>query len=214
MHGIIEPTIEQDTGGELVATCRYTSPFIQDCLYQALRDELVAQTDAVLALHPLDELDDVFASVGLNLPALLTRYKDYLARLKAAGINPWKAQPRRETDYQLTEAVGHFHLYAWLQQTIGKGCVINPEFPTGNGRVDIHVQCDQQRGLIEVKSFVDARRFKRDKVQAAAYAQQMGLDEVTMAVFIPVLDEGILAELSVTETHDGIQMQVVMIGWF
>ncbi len=28
----------------------------------------------------------------------------------------------------LTEAVGHFHLYAWLQNAVGRRCAISPEF--------------------------------------------------------------------------------------
>ena len=53
-----------------------------------------------------------------NIPALLNRYKDYLKRLKDNGENPWANQPRRKTDFHLTEAVGHFHLYFWLKMAI------------------------------------------------------------------------------------------------
>ncbi len=213
MHGIVEPTVSPDIGGELVATCRFTSPFIQDCIYQALSREFVS-SPSILALHPLDRLDDVFDPPMLNLPALLQRYKDYLARLKAKGINPWKSQPRRESDIQLTEAVGHFHLYAWLQQSIGRRAVVSPEFPTGNGKIDLHIRHEAKQGLIEVKSFVDVYQLDKDKLKTANYAKQLGLSEVTMAVFIPVLDEDILASLSKTELHDGVQVTVVMIGWF
>jgi hypothetical protein len=214
MQGIVEPTITHDMAGELVATCRFTSPFIQDCIYQALGDELVAQSPSVLALHPLDRLDDVFEPPALNVPALLRRYKEYLVQLKAAGINPWKAQPRRESDRQLTEAVGHFHLYAWLQQAIGQRCVISPEFPTGSGKVDLHLRCADKRALIEVKSFGDIYQLERDKPRAADYARHVGLAEVTMAVFISVLDDDVLAQLAGTDSYDGVQVHVVMIGWF
>ncbi len=214
MHGIICPDTIKEANGELLEICRFTSPFIQDCIYQALGNEFVAKSPTVLALHPLDDLADVFNPPILNLPALLQRYKDYLARLKAKGINPWKSQPRRETDIQLTEAVGHFHLYAWLHQAIGHDCVVSPEFPTGNGKVDLHIRYEGRRGLIEVKSFVDMKKLNTGKLQAAAYAKKVGLNEVTMAVFIPVLDEDILAKLSTTSTHDGVLVTVVMIGWF
>jgi hypothetical protein len=43
----------------------------------------------------------VGGGVFINLPALLTRYKDYLDRLRAKGINPWKKQPRRKKDLKL-----------------------------------------------------------------------------------------------------------------
>lgn len=214
MHGIVEPTNIPDAGRPFRTMCRFSSPYVQDCLYQALGAELVTDTDKVLALQPLDDLADVFAGPTMHIPALLTRYTDYLARLKSAGINPWKSQPRREPDYQLTEAVGHFHLYAWLQQAIGKRCVVSPEFPTGNGTIDMHLRCNDQQGLIEVKSFVDKYQLTIDKPKAAAYAKQLGLDVVTMAAFIPVLDKEILAQLSGTEMHDGVQVHVVKIGWF
>ncbi len=213
MHGIIEPDIVHDEHGKPITLCRFTSPFIQQCLYDALSDELVANP-YILALHPLDKLKDVFDPPVLDLPALLQRYKDYLARLKAKGIDPWKEQPRRQSDHKLTEAVGHFHLYWWLQQSIGHRSVVSPEFPTGNGKVDVHIKCGEKRGLIEVKSFVDDYFLERDKGKAASYAKQVGLDRVTMAVFIPVLDEDVLAQLSTTETHDGVEVTVVMIGWF
>ena len=89
---------------------------------------------------------------GLNLPALLSRYKAYLVRMKAKGLNPFKDQPRR-TDLHYTEAVGHFHLYAWLKEALDQLCVISPEFPTGNGKGDVHVRCRDTEGIIEVKSF-------------------------------------------------------------
>ena len=92
-------------------------------------------TTPEIEMDHLDELEDVFEGAELNVTALLRRYKDYLARLKAGGINPWQNQPRRK-DLHYTEAVGHFHLYHWLQNAVGRFCVISPEFPTGNGKVD------------------------------------------------------------------------------
>ncbi|MCP4752348.1 MAG: hypothetical protein GY866_15755, partial [Proteobacteria bacterium] len=82
----------------------------QERLHAALTDDLVDDQAPELALEPLDALDDVFASMELDLPALLQRYLRYLSRLKARGLNPWKGQPRR-ADMHLTEAAGHFHLF-------------------------------------------------------------------------------------------------------
>ncbi len=152
LHGIIEPETIEAPNGELTAICRFSSPFIQDCLYDALNRELIGDRIPGLALDPLDDLADVFDPPpssppqgetvgGLDLPALLKRYQDYLARLKAKGLNPWKEQPRRKTDLHLTEAVGHFHLYAWLKEALSDLCLVSPEFPTGNGKVDLHLRC-------------------------------------------------------------------------
>ena len=214
MHGLIESTMVRQPNGELTELCRFSSPFVQDTLYHALSSDLVGDTLPALALHPLDDLADVFAQPNvLDLPVLLRRYKEYLARLKVKGINPWKEQPRRQTDMHLTEAVGHFHLYAWLQNAIGRRCAVMPEFPTGNGRVDLHIGCKGQRGIIEVKSFVNQYQADEDRQQAAHYAHRLGFDRVTMAVFVPIDDESVLEKLSVAETIQGVAVTVVAIGW-
>ncbi len=174
---------------------------------------MVGDERPILPLQPLDELADVFAGTSLNLPALLTRYKDYLARLSAKGINPWKTQPRRKKDLKLTEAVGQFHLFTWLRDAVGRRCVVTPEFPTGNGKVDLHLQCGKLRGIIEVKSFVDSYQIKDDCQQAADYANNLGIDSVTLAVFIPVLEETVLEKLGTIQVINGVEVTVVAIGW-
>ncbi|MEM7127871.1 MAG: AAA-like domain-containing protein [Chloroflexota bacterium] len=214
MHGLITSQTVRQANGELAEFCRFSSPFIQDTLYHALGSDLVGYGVPMLALDPLDDLADVFAQPAtLDLSALLRRYKEYLVRQKARGVNPWKEQPRRQTDLHLTEAVGHFHLYAWLQTAIGHRCIVSPEFPTGNGQVDLHIGCGDQKGIIEVKSFVNQYQAQHDRKQAARYGKRMGLDQVTMAVFIPVEDEKVLEALSVTEFIDGVTVKMVAIGW-
>jgi hypothetical protein len=91
--------------------------------------------------------------------------------------------------------------------------VVSPEFPTGNGKVDLHLQCGKQRGIIEVKSFVDSYQIKSDREQAADYAKNLGISSVTIALFIPVLEESVLEKLSTQETVLGVEVTVVAIGW-
>jgi len=213
LHGIVESETTRRPNGELGEICRFASPFIQDCLYHALSREIVGDRMPILPLQPLDDLADVFSGTSLDLSALLQRYKDYLLRLKAKGINPWKEQPRRETDLHLTEAVGHFHLFTWLQTVLGRRCVISPEFPTGNGKVDIHIRCGAKRGIIEVKSFVDIYEAKSARKQAAQYAKSLGFEQVTVAMFVPVDDETILEKLSAEELIEDVQVKLVAIGW-
>lgn len=213
MHGIAEPETTRQPDGRFVNICRFTSPFVQDCLYHALSRELIGDRMPILVLQPLDDLADVFERTYLDLPALLERYKDYLSRLKARGINPWKEQPRRKTDLHLTEAVGHFHLFVWLREAVGRRCVVSPEFPTGNGKVDVHLRCGDKRGIVEVKSFVDAYEAKSSRKQAARYARSLEFERVTVAMFVPVDDETILEKLSVAEVIEGVQVTVVAIGW-
>lgn len=213
MHGLIDEEMVESASGLPESVCRFSSPFIQLRIYNALTYDLFETHSPILTLNPLDDLADVFAGKMLDLPALLRRYKDYLVRLKAKGLNPWKEQPRRKTDFQLTEAVGHFHLYTWLQQTVGKRCVVSPEFPTGNGKVDIHLKCGEKRGIIEVKSFVDAYQAKIDRAQAAKYAKSLRFDTVTLVIFLPVEDETVLEKLSGEEVIDGVHVKVMAIGW-
>ena len=67
----------------------FSSPFIQTCLYGAFVGEIKEnQERSMIALDPLDALEDVTSGSILNLPALLKRYKYYLERLKEKGLNP------------------------------------------------------------------------------------------------------------------------------
>ncbi len=211
LNGIISPAAAPESADAMV--CRFSSPFVQRCLYDALSYELLEDGPMVLVLNPLDMLEDVFAEDELNIPALLHRYVDYLARLKAKGLNPWKEQPRRETDFHLTEAVGHFHLYAWLRDAIGDQCVVSPEFPTGNGKVDLHIRWENTGAIIEVKSFTKPATLRKDQDQAARYAKQLGYATVTLATFVPVDDDDVLAKLSGQSDIDGVRVNTVAIGW-
>jgi len=212
LNGIISCTTQQKTNEEMVETCRFAAPFIQTCLFDSLTLDLIGDRMSGMAVDPLDDLADVFEGETLNLPPLLDRYKAYLLRMKSKGLNPFKDQPRR-TDTHYTEAVGHFHLYAWLQAAIGRRCVTSPEFPTGNGKVDIHIRCNGKKGIIEVKSFVDMSETRKGTAQAAAYARSLNLNSVTLALFVPVDDEAVLARLSGEHQSDGVTVTVVAIGW-
>jgi hypothetical protein len=212
LNGIIDYEEAADAAGRRGRVCRFSSPFIQLRLYQALTDDLFDERLPVLPLDPLDRLADVFAGSHIDAAALLGRYRGYLARLRQKGLDPWKEQPRR-ADMHLTEAVGHFHLYAWLREALGRRCVVSPEFPTGNGKVDLCLRAGQKCGIIEVKSFTSAAALDDGRVQAARYAAKLGLGEATLCVFVPVDDEGVLAALSGEEVVEGVRVTVVAIGW-
>ena len=212
LNGIIDAETGRDPQGRLISFCRFSSPFIQERLFNALTDHLAGERPSILALEPLDDLKDVLATDELNLSALLSRYKQYLIRLHDKGINPWKGLPRR-TDLHLTEAVGHFHLYAWLREAVGRWCVISPEFPTGNGKVDLHLRCKGKEGIIEVKSYVDQLTFEASLGQAARYAHSMELTNIVMALFVPTRDNEVLSTLSTPHEMEGVRVDVVAIGW-
>jgi len=212
MNGIIDHETQTLASGEKAEICRFSSPFVQSRIYNALMTDLVGDRMPALPLDPLDDLADVFSGPDLDLTALLARYKAYLGRLKTKGLNPWKEQPRR-ADLHLSEAVGHFHLYAWLREAVEAQCVVSPEFPTGNGKVDLHLKCGGRRGIIEVKSFKSFAATERAKTQAARYAKRMGLASVALAIFVPVSDETVLEALSGETVIDGATVALTAIGW-
>jgi hypothetical protein len=211
MNGVIVPELQTGENGGKTSVCRFSCTFIQKRLYNALTDDLIGDLP-MLALDPVDDLADVFEGETLNLPPLLDRYKAYLVRMKAKGLNPFKDQPRR-TDLHYTEAVGHFHLYAWMKQAIEDVCVISPEFPTGNGKVDLHLKCRDKLGIIEIKSFRSHAGTQNGILQAASYARNLNLNSVTLALFVPVDDEAVLAKLSGEHQNEGVTVTVMAIGW-
>ncbi|HSN97857.1 MAG TPA: hypothetical protein VLS89_06150 [Candidatus Nanopelagicales bacterium] len=213
MNGIIDtaPAPDDPLGARLV--CRFSSPFVQRRLFGALTDEMFGDRGPILAIEPGDTLDDVFVPGGLSVAPLIERYRGYLKRLAARGVDPWKGQPRRK-DLHLTEAVGHFHLYAWLRDAVGRRCVISPEFPTGNGKVDLVLRTREgQVGLVEVKSFVDMFELSEGRAQAAAYAKKLGLREAALAVFVPVEDAAVPPQIPGEREIEGVKVVTVAIGW-
>lgn len=209
-HGILDFERITPPSGEPTLVSRFSSPFIQLRLHAALTEDLVPHLPT-LALSPLDDLSSVF-SEGIDAPALCRRYIDYLERLKAAGRNPFEREDLR-SDLGLREAVGHFHLYAWLREAVGDICRIRPEFPTGNGKVDLLLQQGVHQAVIEVKSFRNANDLKAARRQAARYAKHQNLSAATLAIFVPVDDATVLEALSTEETIDAVRVTTIAIGW-
>jgi len=208
MHGIID--YEKTTGNDASYpyVCRFSSPFVQHRLYTDLAYAMELDLH-VPVVDPHDDLTDVFARV--DLPALLGRYRGYLERLAHKGIDPWRGQARR-ADLHLAEAAGHFHLYWWLVEVSKRQLVVSPEFPTGNGTVDLHVSNGSDTGVIEIKSFTQRSDLPYQKAQAARYAVSRKLPAATLVLFVPTSDEALLRELSGQESIGGAVVTTVAIG--
>ncbi len=212
MHGILDHDTVTQSDGNKQEICRFSSPFVQRCLFEALSDELhgIRKPEAL----PLEATDDPELFLGgerIDLLGLIRRYRGYLDRLKTRGRSPWNAQPRN-TNLNITEAVGHFHLYHWMQMAFGSDCVIAPEFPTGNGRVDLWLEFEGNRAIVEIKSFTNLRQLRLAKTQAARYARQLQLDQVMLVVFSPFLDETSSQSLCSADDIEGVRVFVEAIG--
>jgi hypothetical protein len=213
-NGIIDEAIidAPEKPGHKDYVCRFSSPFVQRRLYAALTDDMFGDKGPLLPIEMGDTLGDVFTAEGIDAPKLLERYRGYLKRLKNKGIDPWVGQPRR-ADLHYTEAVGHFHLYAWLQDAVGRRCGISPEFPTGNGKVDLHLRRQQHSAIIEVKSLREVWELEGHREQAARYAKKLGLAKATLVVFAPVEDESVLTTLEGSHDIEDVRVTTVPFGW-
>ena len=188
LNGIIDMDTVIDEQGKKHKVCIFSNPFIQQRLYNALTNEFVGEDTPIYALRIRDDLSDVFEVDDLNLPALIERYRDYLKRLKEKNISPFKEQPKR-ADLNIYESGGHFHLYHWLMNALSRRCSVSPEFPTGNGRVDIHLRCNKKEGVIEVKSFRDMHTLEQSILQASEYAKLLNLSSIVLVVFLTGVEE-------------------------
>ena len=101
-----------------------------------------------------------------------------------------KNAPRRQKDLRVFEAVFQFHLYSYLESFLQSyDAQVQPEFPTGNGAIDLLIRHAGQLFGIELKSFANQREYKNALSQAAKYGKQLGLNEIGLALFIEAVDD-------------------------
>ena len=179
MNGVIEP-VEMD--GKFVI--RFSNPFVQKRLFNYFSNELFK--DMGQLVEPMDDLSDAFAEDGLDISSIIQRYQDYLVRNRH-----WlfKDAPRRK-DLRLYEAVFHFNIYMFLFNLVERhGGRVFPEFPTGNGKIDIIVKYKGKTYGIELKSFSASSAYSSSLKQSAHYGRQLGLHEIHLVLFIEAVDK-------------------------
>ena len=64
-----------------------------------------------------------------------------------------------------------------------------PEFPTGNGKLDILIMYRDNLYGLEVKSFADLSEYKKAIGQAASYGKQLHVHEIHLVFFIKAIDD-------------------------
>lgn len=182
MNGIIEPGL----GPGSLSYVRFASPFIQKRLFNYFSHHFFDE---------LGQLVGIFYTVPqfvfpgrLDIPVILQLYQTYLDKNKS-----WlfKNAPRR-SDLRIYEAVFHFNLYAYLERLLrGESVYVYPEFPTGNGKIDLILQSQDRQLMygIELKSFSSEARYRQALEQAAGYGQKLGLREMYLVSFVESIDE-------------------------
>jgi hypothetical protein len=163
---------------------KFPCPFVQKRLFSHFAGELFHETGQLY--DPFDDLSDTITEDSLDVRVLLRRYERYLRQNRGWLL---KDAPRR-ADLRIYEAVYHFNLYAYLARFLGRrGARVYPEFPTGNGKVDLLIQYVGRLYGLEIKSYADEFAYRTALRQAAAYARQLGLAEITLAFFVEQVDD-------------------------
>jgi hypothetical protein len=180
MNGIIDNEQKSDTETYV----KFSSPFVQKRLFNYFADELF---DYIQDFYdPFDDMDDAITSEYLNIRNIMKRYRKYLIKNRKLIFSN---APRR-ADMRVYEAVFHFNLYMYLSGFLQSfGGEVYPEFPTGNGKIDLIVKYADKTYGIEVKSYMNKFGYKRAIEQAALYGNQLNLKEINLIFFIENIND-------------------------
>jgi hypothetical protein len=160
-------------------------------------------------IHPLDAMKDAVDEENLYIPNIMKRYQAYLAKNRDVFF---KDVPRRKSDLKIYEAIYHFNLYRYLYDLLrSRNVAVIPQFPTGNGKIDLILKYREKTYALELKSFKDMYAFEKSIEQAAGYGRQMGLPEIALAVFVELSQEE-ARELEKEVEISGIKVVVIPIG--
>ncbi len=200
--------IDRDAGDSSNLYVKFASPFVQKRLFNYFSYQLFDYMGKLY--EPFEELSDVYAEEGLNLRGVAMRFQAHLRKNRDWLL---KEAPRRK-DLRMFEAVFHFSFYRFLCDFLGsKHARVYPEFPTGNGQIDlIVVYCGKRYG-VELKSFTNERDYHEALVQAARYGQSLKLSEITLISFVESVSEDIRArcEQTYTDPESGVNVLPVLV---
>jgi len=162
----------------------FSSPFVQKSLFDYFSEELFE--DMGKLYEPFEDLSDTVTEKELGIKNLMRRFETYLKKNRE-----WLLQdvPRRK-DMRIFEAVFHFNLYRYLCDFLGiKKARVWPEFPTGNGKIDILIDYKNRMYALEVKSYTDEIGYNEALEQAACYGKQLKLSEIALVFFVEYIDD-------------------------
>jgi hypothetical protein len=164
---------------------KFPCPYVQKRLFNAFARELFQTVDDLY--DPFEDLSNTITDDYLNIRQLLLRYEQYLQANREQVL---KNAPRRQKDLRVFEAVFQFHLYLYLTNFLNSyEGQVQPEFPTGNGSIDLLIRYAGQLYGLEIKSFANQREYRKALEQAATYGQQLSLTEIWLILFTETVDE-------------------------
>ncbi len=125
-----------------------------------------------------------------------------------------KNAPRR-SDLRIREAVFHFNLYAYLQNFLESySSEVWPEFPTGNGKVDLMIQHSGRMYVLELKSYKDMPAYDQALAQANRYGHQLGLDRIYLVMFVEAIPDDVRQryEVDYVDADNGVIVRPVFVA--
>ncbi len=180
MNGVID----EEKVGRTAYYVRFSSPFVQKRLFNYFSRTLFKQLGQLV--KPFIDLTPIITPTHLDVRELMKLYQAYMDKNRS-----WlfKEVPRR-SDLRVYEAVFHFNLYSYLQSFLrDKEALVFPEFPTGNGKIDLLLKHNNTVYGIELKSYTDHTGYRLALEQAARYGKQLGLAEIFLVIFVETIDE-------------------------
>lgn len=199
MNGVID--FEEDEDSLYV---KFSCPFVQKRLFNYFSREIFQTLDHLY--DPMTNIEAIVAADDIHIPELMKLYGTYLSRNREWLL---KDAPRRKTDLRIHEAVFHFNLYMYLKSFFqDKGGDVFPEFPTGNGKVDILIRRAGKLYALELKSFKDRYAYKLAIHRSAEYAIQLGINKIFLIFFIESIDDENRTALETLQRDDGTGVEV------
>lgn len=176
--------IDQEKVGRANYYVKFSCPFVQKRLFNYFSGKIFDYMGQLV--EPFENLDDTLTKTGVNFRNLMKHYGRYLNKNR-----DWlfKDVPRRK-DLRIYEAVYHFNLYMYLFKFLkGHGGAVFPEFPTGNGKIDLVVHYKNRVYGLELKSFTNEAAYKDALLKAAQYGKQLGIKEIALVFFVEFIDD-------------------------
>ena len=204
MNGIID--IEKESLNKFV---RFSSLFVQKRLFNYFFHELFSETGRLT--EPFEIIDHAIDENCINIKNLMQLYEKYLKKNKGWLL---KNAPTRK-DLRIFEAVYHFNLYMYLYHfLLPFKAQIWPEFPTGNGNIDLIVKYSNQIYGIELKSFTNEKSYRNAITKCANYALQLNIKRIALVFFVDTIDEENRKKFEKIHQDEitGVEVETIFIG--
>lgn len=175
MNGVI--TFERSKEGNFV---KFPCQFVQEKLFDRFAYDIYANNGDILP-DPFIDVEEIVNDERIDVKKLIELYQSYFIHNKKWILS----QAPRRSDNRIFEATYHFNIFSWLQTFLQSfsGVSVSPEFPTGNGKIDLLIKHPKGLYGVELKSFTNIAEIKKSIAQASKYGSSLGLKTINLLIF-------------------------------